>query len=80
MNKKVFKIAKATLEMKKEGAIRCAEEYGTCVSMLAIHDLNGYIECLLDMHIISCNGYLLLSKWVRELENYLDDNYKCRVK
>ena len=76
----MFKKARYTLELKKEEAINCAEDYGTSVSRLVIFELDGYIECLLDMKIITSNGYLLLSRWVRNLRNYLEDNYKCEVK
>lgn len=63
------------LRVKKEIALK-SSEYNISCGYITIHEIEGFIECLFDMDIITTNTYHVLNSWKRSLAEYIENNYE----
>lgn len=72
--KRAFK----TLRLHRMSALNCAEKYGIETAVISLYSIEGYIEALFDMDIISDNTYDVLNTWLMNLSRYIHDNYNYK--
>lgn len=63
------------LRLHRNSALSCAEKYGIETALISMYSIDGYIESLFDMDIISDNTYDVLNTWLRNLSRYIHNNY-----